>query len=176
MIYWFYNLLIIHIFLQWLAVGESNGVRFLRQILRNTTSKCSIIHKVLSVLFPCLAMNLLQKLLRTIQVLKIVDFWCGKCSWADALQTWQSKKTLFLTLAERAQFESPTASHWSIIRTRLKISIFGIFCLVVLERHKAFLRPSHQNLSKNTRFLGRRILRLSKIVIIKPKTQVILSD
>ena len=73
-------------------------------------SKCSIIHKVLSVLFPCLAMNLLQKLLRTIQVLKIVDFWCGKCSWADALQTWQSKKTWFLTLAERAQFESPTAT------------------------------------------------------------------
>ena len=70
-----------------LAVGDSNGVRFLRQILRNTTSKCSIIHKVLSVLFPCLAMTLLQKLLRTIQVLKIMDFWCGKCSWADALQT-----------------------------------------------------------------------------------------
>ena len=159
-----------------LAVGDSNGVRFLRQILRNTTSKCSIIHKVLSVLFPCLAMNLLQKLLRTIQVLKIVDFWCGKCSWADALQTWQSKKTWFLTLAERAQFESPTASRRSIIRTRLKISILGIFWLVVLERHKALLRPPHQNLSQNTRFLGRRILRLSKIVIIEPKTQVILSD
>ena len=69
-----------------------------------------------------------------------------------------------------------TNSHWSIIRTRLKISILGIFWLVVLERHKAFLRPSHQNLSQNTRFSGRRILRLSKIVIIEPKTQVILSD
>ena len=67
-------------------------------------------------------------------------------------------------------------SRRSIIRTRLKISILGIFWLVVLERHKAFLRPPHQNLSQNTRFLGRRILRLSKIVIIEPKTQVILSD
>ena len=67
-------------------------------------------------------------------------------------------------------------SHWSIIRTCLKTSIFGIFWLVVLERHKAFLRPPHQNLFKNTRFSGRRILRLSKIVIIEPKTQVILSD
>ena len=109
-----------------LAVGDSNGVRFLRQILRNTTSKCSIIHKVLSVLFPCLAMNLLQKLLRTIQVLKIMDFWCGKCSWADALQTWQSKKTWFLTFAERAQFESPTAKPF----------------------------PYYPNLSQNTRFLA----------------------
>ena len=67
-------------------------------------------------------------------------------------------------------------SRRGIIRTRLKISILGIFWLVVLERHKAFLCPPHQNLSQNTRFLGRRILRLSKIVIIEPKTQVILSD
>ena len=76
----------------------------------------------------------------------------------------------------RTPFESPMASRRGIIRTRLKISILGIFWLVVLERHKAFLRPPHQNLSQNTRFLGRRILRLSKIVIIEPKTQVILSD
>jgi len=82
----------------------------------------------------------------------------------------------FIFLTEKEEMWAKMLSHWSTIRTCLKTSIFGIFWLVVLERHKAFLRPPHQNLFKNTRFSGRRILRLSKIVIIEPKTQVILSD
>ena len=40
----------------------------------------------------------------------------------------------------------------------------------------ALLRSPHQNLLKNIWFSGRRILRLPKISLNKPKTQVILSD
>ena len=67
-------------------------------------------------------------------------------------------------------------SHWRIIWMRLKISAFGYFMFVVLERRQALLRPSHIKFLKNTWFLGQRILRLSKIVIIKSKTQAILTD
>ena len=75
----------------------------------------------------------------------------------------------YVNMVENGIVDPAKDSHRNIIQTRLKISIFGTFWLVVLERHKAFLRPPHQNLSKNTRFLGRRILRFSKIVIIKVK-------
>ena len=59
----------------------------------------------------------------------------------------EGKTARQMTIIDYNSFDySLNNQHWR----RFKQWIFGIFRLVVLERRLAFLRPSHQNLLKNS--------------------------
>ena len=64
-------------------------------------------------------------------------------------------------------------SHWSIIRTRLKVSIFGAFWIVVLERHEHSFVLRAKTPSKCKPFRSKN-LNIIKIFINKAKAQRIL--